>query len=451
MDTRTSSAWRRVSGLAVAAIMATVIGAVVTAPASAEPPSTGQDLYVPPPDHGAKRQIAKLTAAGDKEAAALIRAMIDTPQAVWFTRGTPASVRRDVRSTVSRAVAKRTVPVLVAYNIPFRDCAQFSAGGATTRAEYEAWIDGFAAGIGDRRAIVILEPDGLGIIPWYDPYGSADGSDVLEWCQPAEANPATAAAERFAMLNYAVDALAALPNVTTYLDGTHTAWLGVGDIAHRLVQAGVADADGFYLNVSNYQFTPNNEHYGRWISSCLAYATEVVAGDFFGCPNQYWNGGPLPARIAELLGEWQGVALSRFGLWSDDTDDPELNMSGINLRYSQMLGDVEPTTHYVIDTSRNGQGPWAAPNYPDPQDWCNPPGRGLGEAPTLDTGTPLVDAYLWVKIPGESDGECTRGLGPAGETIDPEWGRIDPAAGDWFPEMALQLADNADPALGSTP
>ncbi|MGH9005895.1 MAG: glycoside hydrolase family 6 protein, partial [Acidimicrobiia bacterium] len=83
--------------------------------------------------------------------------------------------------------------------------------------------------------------------------------------------------------------------------------------------------------------------------------------------------------------------------------------------------------------------------YPDPQDWCNPPGRGTGLAPALDTGVPLVDAYLWVKIPGESDGECTRGLGPAGETVDPEWGLIDPGAGDWFPEMALELSANASP------
>ena len=50
-----------------------------------------------------------------------------------------------------------------------------------------------------------------------------------------------------------------------------------------------------------------------------------------------------------------------------------------------------------------------------------------------------------MKIPGESDGECTRGLGPAGETVDPEWGRIDPGAGEWFPEMALELATNAAP------
>lgn len=442
--------WFRLACLAAVAL----IGAMAAAPASAggrhddsHGPSHRDALYVPPPQRGAVRQIAQLTAGGQRQAAAQIRAITQTPQAVWFEAGTPAEVRRDVRTTVTRAEAKRQIPVLVTYNIPFRDCAQFSAGGATTRAEYEAWIDGFAAGIGTTRAIVILEPDGLGIIPWYDPYGDADGNNTLEWCQPAEADPATAAADRFAMLNHAVDALADLPNVTTYLDGTHSAWLGNGDIAHRLVQAGVANADGFYLNVSNYQLTANNAQYGRWISQCVTYATEVVPGDFFNCPNQYWNGGPAGTKIAELLGEFTGVALDRFALWSDDSDVPELNTSGINARYAAMLGGAELTTHYVIDTSRNGQGPWAPPAYPDPQDWCNPPDRGLGLRPTLRTGDPLLDAYLWVKTPGESDGECTRGLGPAGETVDPEWGIIDPGAGDWFPEQALQLAANADPAL----
>jgi endoglucanase len=431
------------------AVLAVLVAALVlsssdalSASARSDPPD---ELYVPPPDHGAKRQIAQLTSQGDD--ADLIRSMIDTPQAVWFTKGTPTSVRNDVHATVARAVAKRSIPVLVAYNIPFRDCAQFSAGGATSPTEYKAWIDAFAAGIGDATAMVILEPDGLGIIPWYDPYGAADGSNTLEWCQPPEADPATAASDRFDMLQYAVEALAAHPGVTTYLDGTHSAWLGSGDIAHRLAQAGVADADGFFLNVSNYQFTSNSVQYGEWISACLAYATTVTPGDFIGCPNQYWNGGPLPAKIAQLLGEWTGVALDRLGEWSDDADDPALNTSGINLRYDTMLGDTEPGTHYVVDTSRNGQGPWSLPAYSDPQDWCNPPDRGLGAQPSLVTGVELVDAYLWIKIPGESDGECTRGLGPAGTTVDPEWGRVDPAAGDWFPEMALELAANANPPL----
>ena len=79
--------------------------------------------------------------------------------------------------------------------------------------------------------------------------------------------------------------------------------------------------------------------------------------------------------------------------------------------------------------------------------WCNPPGRGVGLRPTADTGNPMLDAYLWIKIPGESDGECTRGLGPGGQTVDPEWGVIDPAAGQWFRPMALELARNANPPL----
>src|SRR5262249_33484368 len=116
-----------------------------------------------------------------------------------------------------------------------------------------------------------------------------------------------------------------------------------------------------------------------------------------------------------------------------------------NLRYAQMLGSVAPTAHFVIDTSRNGQGPWTPPAYPDPQDWCNPPGRGTGPTPTLDTGVPPLDAHLWVKIPGRPDGERTRGLGPAGTTVDPEWGLVAPSADDWFTQITLDLVAHAAP------
>ena len=442
---------RRIRSAAIPALLASLI---VATPVSAADPSGGlaDDTHfaVPKPNQAAREQISALQSSGHKDDAELIRAMIETPQANWLESGSPKQATQDARAIVSRANDKGTVPVLVAYNIPFRDCAQFSAGGATTVAAYNAWIDGVAAGIGDGEAIVILEPDGLGIIPWYDPYGSADGSSALEWCQPIEANRATAAADRFAMLNHAVDAFAELANTRVYLDGTHSAWLGSGDAAHRLVQAGVARADGFFLNVSNYQFTGNSVQYGTWVSSCITYATGVNAGDFVGCPNQYWNGGPLPAKIAELLGEWTGVALGPYGSWSDDSDDPALNTSGINLRYANMLGGAAATTRFVVDTSRNGLGPWQPPAgvYPDPQDWCNPPGRGLGVRPTAATGNDLLDAYLWVKTPGESDGECTRGLGPAGSTVDPEWGIVDPRAGAWFDAQALELAQLASPELG---
>ena len=393
---------------------------------------TTTQFYVPKPNQGAKEQIADLTSSGNRIDANLIRQMIETPQAVWFTQGTPKSVLQAVRNTVQRAADKGTVPVLVAYNIPFRDCAQFSAGGATNATEYKAWIDGFAAGIGSEQAVVILEPDGLGIIPWYNPFADRDTwvtNPNYEWCQPAEANQATAAADRFAMLNYAVDKLKENPGTSVYLDGTHSAWLGSGDSADRLIQAGVADADGFFLNVSNYRLDTHLEKYGTWTTKCIAFASNPASwgiGHSEWCASQYFPANPNDFNTWGLTDQWYTDNVESQTWW-----------------YSESL-----LKHFVVDTSRNGQGPWIpTTSYPDPQDWCNPPGRGLGLRPTANTGNSLIDAYLWVKIPGESDGECTRGLGPGGTTVDPEWGLIDPRAGHWFPEMALELAQNANPSL----
>ncbi len=346
------------------------------------------------PNHGAKVQIANLTSSGNYADADLIREMISIPQAIWLTKGTPESVQQDVKNIVQRAAGKGAVPILVAYNIPFRDCSQFSAGGAASVQDYEAWIDGFAAGIGSQKALVILEPDGLGIIPWYKQFrGLPSQAADYEWCRPAEADAATAADDRFAMLNYAVDALKANPNASVYLDGTHSAWLGSGDAAHRLAQAGVARADGFFLNVSNYRLTEHLEKYGAWTAKCIWFATDPGSwgnGHFDWCASQYYPANPNDFSTWVLTDQWY-------------TDNVE------SQTWVPYPGDAG-LKHFVIDTSRNGQGSWTpTATYPDAQDWCNPPGRGLGFLPTADTGNSLTDAYLWVKIPGESDGECTRG------------------------------------------
>jgi endoglucanase len=88
--------------------------------------------------------------------------------------------------------------------------------------------------------------------------------------------------------------------------------------------------------------------------------------------------------------------------------------------YAEALVKKLPGEHgYVIDTSRNGKGAGG--------EWCNPPGRALGPRPTTATKYRHADAYLWVKVVGESDGECNGG----------------PAAGQWMPEYALSLAKAA--------
>jgi endoglucanase len=333
--------------------------------------------------------------------------MIQTPQAVWLTGGTPKAVQQDVRSTVDRASDKGTVPVLVAYNVPGRDCAQYSAGGAATGDDYKAWIDAFAAGLGTSRAVVILEPDGLALLP--TDCGQPDTYD------------------RTNLIKYAAHALAADPNASVYLDAGHSAWHSVGDMAARLAAAGVAYTAGFFLDVSNFRALNYETKFGTWISQCIAFANNPEEGGwrlghYDWCASQYYS--PFGPVDPNDISTWH---------YTDDW-------------YAANLGHAAATTHFVIDTSRNGQGPWTPGPHPagDAQDWCNPPDRGLGRVPTANTGVPLVDAYLWVKIPGQSDGQCYRWTsGP----LDPVRQMSDPPAGQWFPQLALELAQNANPPL----
>jgi len=407
-----------------AAALAAAASLFLVATAAAGSPTT---FYTPGPGAAAQQQIAQLTSSGDKADARLVRELVSTPHAVWITGGSPNDARVAAQKTVNRAAGKNELPVLALYNIPGRDCSGYSAGGATDLASYEAWIDGVAAGIGDKPAVVILEPDSLGLLPQTN-CGSQTFTD----------------ADRFAELNYAVDTLGHGAATRVYLDATHSAWQNVGDASQRLVEAGVARAAGFYLNLSNYQYASNEVFYGTWISDCIAYATQIAPGAYGACPNQYWDGGPAT--------NWDGDALSPYLVWqnapySGQHADLAWNTVGIDSRWASLLGSTQPTTHFVVDTSRDGVGPWKPTvAYPDPQDWCNPPGRGVGPRPTTRTHNPLVDAFLWVKVPGESDGSCNRGI--VGSTTDPECGGIvDPAAGQWFPAQALQLAQLASPPL----
>jgi endoglucanase len=401
-----------------------VVCAAALAPSVAAAHGSAQRLFVPPPDPDGVRQVATLLRQHKLADAARVGTMITTPQAVWFTKGTPQEVERGVRRTMASAALQRDVPQLVVYYLPFRDCGQFSAGGAQTPEQYAAFVDAVARGIGSRQAIVILEPDGLGLIP----QTVTSGAPV---CDPAppDGGHSDSANARFELLNGAVDRLERQPGARVYLDGTHSAWLAVGDISMRLVRAGAQRADGFFVNLSNYRFTEQVAKYGTWISKCIAFANNPDEGG--------WRLGHYDWCASQYFSPKGPVNPNDFSTWHF-TDE----------WFDQNLGAAVPTTRFVIDTSRNGQGPWTPPAgvYTDAQDWCNPPGRGVGLRPTLDSGLPLVDALLWVKTPGQSDGECNRGI--AGSTTDPEWGGItDPAAGEWFPQQALQLAQLANPPL----
>ncbi|MFD9406779.1 glycoside hydrolase family 6 protein [Streptomyces sp. NPDC059989] len=132
-----------------------------------------------------------------------------------------------------------------------------------------------------------------------------------------------------------------------------------------------------------------------------------------------------PARIphpADLV-----APLRKAGL--EHADGFAVNVSGFQSEaaaraYGAEISQGTGNKHFVIDTGRNGDGPLPGGLG---QTRCNPPGRSLGVPPTDRTGDPLVDAYLWIKRPGESDGPCRGG----------------PAAGTWWPDYALGLARRA--------
>lgn len=102
--------------------------------------------------------------------------------------------------------------------------------------------------------------------------------------------------------------------------------------------------------------------------------------------------------------------------------------------YAEKVSAATGGARYVIDTSRNGQG-WRGT-------WCNGPGAGLGTTPRVGSDGSRLDALLWVKTPGASDGTCGGG----------------PAAGRWWSSFAQALVANArlgtpapKPAAKATP
>ncbi|MBT2418262.1 glycoside hydrolase family 6 protein [Streptomyces sp. ISL-22] len=280
------------------------------------------------PDGNAAQQLVDYAKAGKKKDAEAIRRIAEQPTGEWIS---PESPEQQARGFTEAADKADRTALLVLYNIPHRDCGQFSGGGAADGNAYRAFVDSVAKGIGDRPATVILEPDAV--------------LHMVDGCTPGEFHE-----ERYDLLKGAVTKLKSLKNTKVYLDAGNAGWGHPDQIFEPLKRAGIDQADGFSVNVSNFYTTKDSIAYGKELSAKV---------------------GNKP---------------------------------------------------FVIDTSRNGNGPYTEG---DPNErWCNPPGRALGERPTTKTADPLVDAYVWVKRPGESDGECKGG----------------PKAGEWWAEYALNLA-----------
>lgn len=315
----------RTVSLAVAAALAAALSALSTGPAYAADPTTMTNgFYVDPGSSAGQWAAAN---PGDGRAAAIRASLANTPSARWFGNWS-GTIGTATGAYVGAAANAGKLPILVAYNIPNRDiCGGQSGGGAGSVAAYNTWIAAFAGGIASRPAIVVLEPDALG------------DESCMSSAQISERNNL--------LINAIAQFKAKAPNTWVYLDAGNPGWLSASTMAQHLADAGVTNAHGFSLNVSNFYTTAQNTAYGNAVNSSL----------------------------------------------------------------SSSKGYTKP---YVVDTSRNGNGSNGS--------WCNPSGRRIG-TPTQKGGG--AEMLLWVKSPGESDGNCGTGSGST--------------AGQFLPQVAYNL------------
>lgn len=196
-------------------------------------------------------QVMQWLAANPNDSRAqLIRDRIGSqPQGRWFANYNPSTIQSEVSAYVSGANSLGQIPLAIAYMIPNRDCGGASAGGAPNFSAYRSWATNFAAGLGNRTAVVLLEPDSLAL-------QTCLGSQELN--------------DRNSAISFAVSAIkSANPNAKVYLDGGHSAWNAASEQARRLVAAGVRNADGFYSNVSNFRTTSDEVNFGRNVLSSI--------------------------------------------------------------------------------------------------------------------------------------------------------------------------------------
>jgi len=418
---------------------------VVPAQAKTKNPFLGQRFYINPMNR--KEYDASIATASGKVKANL-RTMSRVPSAYWIdvkekVRGNGTGCVEGILRDAAAASPAELV-VFIWYNLPNRDCgAKASAGqicctkNGDGTCNYDAlgycgegieeykseYVDPFVEALKHYQdqvpVVVVIEPDSL-----------ANLATNLK--DPHCGNSATQAAYKIG-IKYALDQLAAqAPNVSVYLDAAHGGWLGWEDSIKdfmttlKYMDLPLSHIRGFATNVANYQ----------------PLGTECPW-----CPDQgYRNGFCLQGKHAGhpccddpcgLLAQW--------------------NPGNNELNYAKALvaaagGMLGMDAHVIIDTGRNGVGD----HRKSCANWCNPRGAGAGVPSTTNvTNSSLVDAYFWLKTPGESDG-CSPTL-PNGTacprfdsmcssedslgTTEPE--AVAPEAGRWYDYQVKMLAANA--------
>ncbi|MEU9391982.1 glycoside hydrolase family 6 protein [Streptomyces sp. NPDC048324] len=384
----------------------------------------------------------------------------DQPTAVWLDRIAAINgvnggmgLRAHLDEALKQKGSGELVVQLVIYDLPGRDCAALASNGELGPDDIDKYksqyIDPIAAILADPkyaglRIATVIEPDSLPNL-----VTNAGGTNsTTAACVTMKSN-----GNYEKGVSYALSKLGAVPNVYNYIDAGHHGWLGWDSNLGPAVQefakvattngASVNDVAGFIVNTANY--SPTKEPNFK--------VTDTVNG--------------------------QTVRQSKWVDWNQYVDEQSY---AVALRDKLVAAGFDSGLGMLIDTSRNGWGGSARPTGPGPLtsvddyvngsridrrihagNWCNQSGAGLGERPTASPAAG-IDAYVWVKPPGESDGASSAVANDEGKGFDrmcdPTYGgnvlngnnptgalANAPLAGHWFSAQFRQLMQNAYPPL----
>ncbi|WP_419999397.1 glycoside hydrolase family 6 protein [Streptomyces boninensis] len=408
-------------------------------------PYAGAKVYVNP--DWSKKAAAE--PGGDKIA--------KQPTGVWMDRTAAIEGTADamgLREHLDTALEQGAdVVQVVIYNLPGRDCAALASNGElgpTEIAKYKSdYIDPIAKIMADEkyaklRIVNTVEIDSLPNLVT----NTGGRPTATPECDVMKAN-----GNYVKGVGYALNKLGAVPNVYNYVDAGHHGWIGWDDnfnasaeVLHEAATAEGSTVDnvaGFITNTANYSALKEDN-----------FAIDDTVG-------------------GKSVRESKWVDYNRY------TDELSFAQA---FRKQLVSAGFNSDVGMLIDTSRNGWGGADRPTGPGPEtdvnayvdggrydrrihlgNWCNQSGAGLGERPQAapEAG---IDAYVWIKPPGESDGSSKEIDNDEGKGFDrmcdptyegnvrngnnPSGALKDaPISGKWFPAQFQELLKNAHPAL----
>jgi cellulose 1,4-beta-cellobiosidase len=337
---------------------------------------------------------------------------------------------------------------LVIYNLPGRDCAALASNGElgpNDLPRYKTEYIDVIAGILRRpayanlRIVTIIEIDSLPnlITNVTSRVTGTPQCDVMFQNRGYVDG-----------VGYALATFATIPNVYNYIDAGHHGWLGW-----------------------DTNFGPSVD-----IMATAASASGSVLANVHGFITNTANTSALQEPYITVDNTTRPSTWIDFNQFNDELSYAQA------FRQRAVQAGFDPTIGMLIDTSRNGWGGAARPTGPSTAaelntridasridrrihkgNWCNPSGAGLGERPRA-TPAPGIDAYVWIKPPGESDGSSSFIPNDEGKGFDrmcdPTYGGNPrnnnhmtgalpnaPLSGHWFPAQFQQLLQNAFPPL----